>query len=211
MTDLPENNQAAPAAAPEANAPEQTFTKSEVQKILEEAKTYKARVQEYEQKMKAKEVEELTANQRWKELAELKEREAMEAMEKAEKLKAAVVQKEKISALKEAAMQAGIRKESIPDLRLIDFPEVNLQNGNEGEFTVTGADKAIQRLKALRPHWFQSSIPSVNSASPVVTGDGSSITFDDVKKAQAEYNKNPSAQNADKYKSALIQFKKQAK
>jgi len=193
------------------NAPEQTFTRSEVQKILEEAKSYKARVQEYEAKMKAKEVEELTANQRWKELAELKEREALDAMEKAEKLKAAVVQKEKISALKEAALQAGIRKESLPDLRLIDFPELNLQNGNEGEFTVTGADKAIQRLKALRPHWFQSSIPTVNSASPVVTGDGSSITFDDVKKLQNEYQKNPSAENADKYKSALIQFKKQAK
>lgn len=201
-----------PQESPEQNnAPEQTFTRSEVQKILEEAKAYKVKVQEYENRMKAKEVEELTANQRWKELAELKEREANEAMEKAEKLKAAVVQKEKISALKEAALQAGIRKESLPDLRLIDFPEVSLQNGNEGEFTVSGADKAIQRLKALRPHWFQSSIPSVNSASPVVTGDGSSITFDDVKKLQNEYQKNPSAENADKYKSALIQFKKQAK
>ena len=209
MTDLPENNQSPQSQEP-AQAPEQTFTKSEVQKILEEAKSYKARVAEYEAKMKAKEVEELTANQRWKELAELKEREAVDAIEKAEKLKAAVVQKEKISALKEAALQAGIRKESLPDLRLIDFPEVNLQNGNEGEFTVTGADKAIQRLKALRPHWFQSSIPTVNSASPVVTGDGG-ITFDDVKKAQADYTKNPSAENADKYKNALIQFKKQAK
>lgn len=208
MTDLPEQNQAAPA--PETQAPEQTFTKSEVQKILEEAKAYKVKVQEYEAKMKQKEVEELTANQRWKELAELKEREAMEVKEKAEKLKAAIVHKEKMSALKEAALAAGIRKESLPDLRLIDFPEVALQNGNEGEFSVSGADKAIQRLRALRPHWFSSSIPTVNSSSPVVTGDGG-ITFDDVKKAQAEYNKNPSAQNADKYKTALIQFKKQAK
>jgi len=211
MTDLPETNQAAQPQAPEASPAEQTFTKSEVQKILEEAKSYKAKVHEFEAKMKAKEVEELTVNQRWKELAELKEREASEAMDKAEKLKAAVVQKEKISALKEAAMQAGIRKESIPDLRLIDFPEVNLQNGNEGEFTVTGADKAIQRLKSWRPHWFQSSIPTVNSSSPVVTGDGSSITFDDVKKLQTEYNKNPSAQNADKYKNALQLYKKLAK
>ena len=207
MTESNEN-QAPPTEAP---APEQTFTKSEVQKILEEAKAYKSKVQEYEAKMKAKEVEDLTANQRWKELAELKEREAIEAIEKAEKLKSAFVTKEKLSALKEAALQAGIRKESLPDLRLIDFPEVNLQNGNEGEFTVSGADKAIQRLKALRPHWFQSSIPAVNSASPAVTGDGSSITFDDVKKLQNEYQKNPSAQNADKYKNALLQFKKQAK
>lgn len=201
-------NQAQPEETP---APEQTFTKSEVQKILEEAKSYKIKAQEYEAKMKAKEVEDLTANQRWKELAELKEKEAIEANEKAEKLKSAFVNKEKLSALKEAALQAGIRKESLPDLRLIDFPEVNLQNGNEGEFSVSGADKAIQRLKALRPHWFQSSIPAVNSASPAVTGDGSSITFDSVKKLQDEYKKNPSAENADKYKNALLQFKKQAK
>ena len=209
MTD--QDSQAQPQAQADAQAPEQTFTKSEVQKILEEAKAYKSKVQEYETKMKAREVEELTANQRWKELAELKEKEALEALEKAEKLKSAFVQKERISALKEAALAAGIRKESLPDLRLIDFPEVALQNGNDGEFTVSGADKAIQRLKALRPHWFQSSIPSVNSASPIVTGDGSSITFDDVKKLQNEYQKNPSAQNADKYKTALLQFKKQAK
>ncbi|NCX93651.1 MAG: hypothetical protein EBX40_03130, partial [Gammaproteobacteria bacterium] len=77
--------------------------------------------------------------------------------------------------------------------------------------SVSGADKAIQRLKALRPHWFQSSIPAVNSSSPVVTGDGSSISFDNVKKLQDEYKKNPSAENADKYKNALLQFKKQAK
>lgn len=197
--------------AEQNNAPEQTFTRSEVQKIIEEAKAYKVKMQEYESRMKAKEVEELTANQRWKELAELKEREAHEAMDKAEKLKSGIMAKEKISALKEAALQAGIRKESIPDLRLIDFPELSLQYGNEGDFTVQGADKAIQRLKSLRPHWFQSSIPAVNSASPVVTGDGSSISFNDVKRLQEEYQKNPSAQNADKYKSALIQFKKQAK
>jgi hypothetical protein len=207
MTESNENQ----APQPEAPASEQTFTKSEVQRILDEAKAYKAKVQEFESKIKAKEVEELTANQKWKELAELKEREASEASEKAEKLKLAFVNKEKMSALKEAALHAGIRKESLPDLRLIDFPEVNLQNGNEGEFTVSGADKAIQRLKVLRPHWFQSSIPAVNSASPAVTGDGGSITFDGVKKLQDEYKKNPSAENADKYKNALLQFKKQAK
>jgi hypothetical protein len=208
MTDqnMPPENQ-----APEQSAQEQTFTKTEVQRILDEAKSYKAKVQEFEAKMKAKEVEELTANQKWKELAELKEREAAEASEKAEKLKSAIINKEKISAIKEAALQAGLRKESIPDLRLIDFPEVTLQNSSEGEFSVSGADKAIQRLKALRPHWFQSSIPSVNSSSPVVTGDGSSISFDNVKKLQDEYKKNPSAENADKYKNALLQFKKQAK
>jgi hypothetical protein len=208
MTDqnMPPENQ-----APEQPAQEQTFTKSEVQRILDEAKAYKAKVQEFESKMKAKEVEELTANQKWKELAELKEREAAEASEKAEKLKSAIINKEKISAIKEAALQAGLRKESIPDLRLIDFPEVTLQNSSEGEFSVSGADKAIQRLKALRPHWFQSSIPAVNSSSPVVTGDGSSISFDNVKKLQDEYKKNPSAENADKYKNALLQFKKQAK
>lgn len=208
MTDqnMPPENQ-----APEQSTQEQTFTKTEVQRILDEAKSYKAKVQEFEAKMKAKEVEELTANQKWKELAELKEREAAEASEKAEKLKSAIINKEKISAIKEAALQAGLRKESIPDLRLIDFPEVTLQNSSEGEFSVSGADKAIQRLKALRPHWFQSSIPSVNSSSPVVTGDGSSISFDNVKKLQDEYKKNPSAENADKYKNALLQFKKQAK
>lgn len=202
-----------PEQAPEQtnnNAPEQSFTKDDVQKIIDEAKKYKSMVSDFENKLKAKEIEDLTKNQKWQELAELNEKMANDAIQEREKYKSAFANKEKMSALREAALQSGIRKESIPDLRLIDFPEIRLEANSEGEFTASGADKAIQRLKTLRPHWFQNAAPSVNSSSPVVTGDGGQLTADAVMKLQSEYNKNPNAANADKLKGAIFQFKKQA-
>lgn len=179
------------------------------QRLLDELKSAKARAQELETKFKQREVEELTKNQQWQQLAELKENEAKAAIEERDRLKTAFVQKEKMSALREAALQAGLRKESIPDLRLLDFPEIKLESNGEGEFTAQGADKAIQRLKALRPHWFQSAVPNINTSSPVATGDGSTITYETVKKLQDDYSKNPNSANAEKLKGALLQFKKQ--
>lgn len=180
-------------------------------KLMEELNKYRAKATELETKFKQRESDELKNNQKWQELAELKEKEAAQAIEEKEKLKSAIVTKEKMSAIREAAIQAGLRKESIPDLRLIDFPEVKLETNSEGEFTASGADKAIQRLKSLRPHWFQTAAPSINSSSPVVTGDSSAITYEKhVKPAQEEYNKNPTAANAEKLKGVLLQFKKQA-
>lgn len=179
------------------------------QKLIDELKKANAKVQEFESKFKQREIDELTKNQQWQQLAELKEKEASDAVSERDRLKTAFVQKEKMSALRDAALQAGLRKESIPDLRLLDFPEIKLESNGEGDFTATGADKAIQRLKALRPHWFQNAVPNVNSTSPVATGDGASITYETVKKLQDDYSKNPNSANAEKLKGALLQFKKQ--
>jgi len=196
----PDNQQPAPEPkpAPDINA-----------KLMEELNKYRAKATELETKFKQREVEELTKNQKWQELAELKEKEASDAIQERDKLKNAFVNKEKMSAIREAAIQAGLRKESIPDLRLIDFPEIKLETNSEGEFNAIGADKAVQRLKSLRPHWFQNAAPSINSSSPVVTGDGNSVSMEAVKKLQDEYSKNPNRANADKLTGALLQFKKQ--
>lgn len=196
--------------AQENNAPEQTFSKNDVQKILEEAKKYKSLALDYESKFKQREVDELTKNQKWQELAELKEKEAEKLKSDLDGFKTAFIRKEKLNALKEAALQQGIRKEALSDLRDVDFPEIKLETNPEGDFTVQGADKAIQRLKTLRPFWFQTSAPPVNSTSPVVTGDGSAVSHEAIYKLQDEYKKNPNAANADKLKGALLQFKKQA-
>ena len=164
QTDQVVNDPPPPNNAPDIN-----------QKILEELKKAKLEAKEAKDRLKTRETEELTKNQQYKELAELREKEALEAREETERYKTAVVKREKMSAIREAAIQSGIRKESIPDLRLIDFPELTLETNSEGEFTTAGADKAIQRLKTLRPHWFKPNVPKVNSDSPIVTGDGRSF------------------------------------
>ena len=180
------------------------------QKLMEELKKSKEKAKELETKIKQREVEDLKANQHWQQLAELKEKEANEAKEEATKLKTAVINDKKMTALREAAMGAGLRKESIDDLALIDFPELTLETVGEGKFTATGADKAVQRLKTLRPHWFKSGAPKVNTSSPEVTGDGSGALAAEqaMDAAQLEYDKNKTPANAEKLKSAIIAYKR---
>lgn len=200
---MSESTQTEPVDNQEQAAPQQAQPDINA-KLIEELNKYKTKANELETLFKKTKEEELTKNQQWQQLAELKEKEANEAIDKAEKLKTAFVQKEKMAAIREAAIQAGIRKESIPDLRLIDFPEIKLETNSEGEFNTSGADKAVQRLKTLRPHWFQSSTPNVNTASPSVTNSSSGVTWDDLKKAEAEAKKTG---KYEQYKELVLKYK----
>lgn len=198
--DQPELVTEQPAAA------EPTYSASEMRKVAEELSKMKAAAAEAATKLKQREMDDLAKNNEWQKVAEIKEREAAEAAESLNKFKSAFVQDKKMGSIRELAIQSGLRKESIQDLRYIDFPEVKIETNNEGEFVVSGSDKAIQRLKATRPHWFTSSPPSVNTASPGVTNSQNTVTYADLRKAQVEAEKTGKYEN---YKELLFKFKAQ--
>jgi hypothetical protein len=181
---------------------EPKYSKAEFDKILKEAKKYKDMAKEHEKQLKARELQELEKNNEWQRIAQMKEDEAKAAREEADKLKTSFVSREKMAAVREAAISSGLRKESIQDLRLIDFPEIKLETNDEGEFIVSGADKAVMRLKSLRPHWFQTAAPTVNTQTPTVTNSGSNISWADFKKIEAEYKKSPTRENEQKLRLA---------
>lgn len=184
---------------------------SALDRITAELARIKKENDEFKAKAKSQEIEAAKAANDWQKIADLKQKEAEEAQEKLERFKKAVSMDKKLSAVREEAIKAGLRKESISDLGYIDYPEVQLDTDNEGNFKVDGADKAIQRLKASRPHWFQSSVPNVNTQSPGVTGSGGKMTYNDIKVIEAEYKKNQTAANAEKLKKAYLDFKNQAR
>lgn len=207
-------NQEAPkqeAAQAQAQQAEKSYSAKDVERLVSELTTYKTKAVELENKFKNQELEQAKASQEWQKVAQLHEQTAKEYQEKFERFKGAVVSDKKLSAIREEAIRNGIRKESIADLGILDYPEVKLDTDNEGNFLVDGADKAVQRLKTLRPHWFQSAAPQVNAQSPSVTGTGGSVSWDDLKKLESEYKKNPNSANTEKYKSALLSYKASAK
>ena len=157
-------------------------------KILAELEKYKKMAKELESKMKNSEIEKAKKDQEWQRVAEIKEQEAREAQEKLDKFKNGFINDKKLTSIREEAIKAGIRKESMDDLRLIDFPEISLDPTDEGNFVVSGADKAVQRLKALRPHWFSSPTPTVNTTTPSVNG-ASKISLEDLRTAELEAKK----------------------
>ncbi len=185
---------------------EPKYSKAEFDKVLKEAKSASAKVREYEKQMKQREMQELEKNNEWQRIAQMKEEEAANARAEADKLKSSFVSREKQAAIREAAIQAGLRKESIQDLRLIDFPEIKLETNDEGEFIVNGADKAVMRLKSLRPHWFQKEAPTVHSQTPAVTNSGNKLSWEDFKKIEAEYKKTPSRENEQKLRLAYSKY-----
>lgn len=188
---------------PPEETQEPKYSKAEFDRMVARAKKADDLAREYEKKFKDREIAELEKNNEWQRIAEMKQKEAEDAKAETDKFKNAFVSKQKESAIREAAMAAGLRKESIQDLRLIDFPEIKLETNSEGEFTVSGADKAVMRLKSLRPHWFSTAAPKVNTDTPQVTNSGSTISWAEYKKIESEYNRSQTRENAEKLRQAM--------
>lgn len=204
-TDTTDNSTDQTTATPDQ---EEKVSKAEYLKAVEEANKFKKLDEENKRASKERELADLQKNQEWQKVAEIKENEAKAAKEEAEIIKKAFQSRVRHSAIKEAASAAGLRKESIQDLRLIDFPEVKIETDNDGEVNIVGVEKAVQRLKTLRPHWFQSGTPNINPSSPSVTSNSTATSWDSLKKAETEYKKNPSKENESKYRAAIQSFRK---
>ena len=168
---------------------EEMVSKAELQKVLDEMHKYKKTAKEYEATIKNQEKKKLEEQQEWQKLAELRKQEAEEAIAEAEKLKGSFLTSRKFEALKTAAMANGIRKEALDDLELLDFDDhVVVETTNTGKINILGAEAAVKKLKAQKPHWFGKSTGHVNSDNPeVVSGEG--ITMKKVMEAQAEARK----------------------
>jgi TolA-binding protein len=107
----------------------------------------------------------------WKTLYERKEQEAKEAAEKLNSFESTLTNTAKFSAVREAALRAGIRQEAISDLELVDFKDVIVERSPTGRIEVRGHESAVERLKTLKPHWFGKSV-NINSSIPTSSGQG---------------------------------------
>lgn len=195
-----EQQQTTEQAAPAAQA-------VDVDLVLAKLKAAEEKAAQYEAKMKEREVAELTAKQEWQKLAQMEAEEKKKAQQELDQLKAGIVKYEKVSALSAAALAAGLHKEAVQELSRLDFPEVKLETGVDGKKSIKGVEKAIQRLKTERPYLFKSATVNVNPNSPSTTTAGST-TFEAIRKLEIEYKKNPTKENANAYREALLSFKK---
>ncbi len=183
-----EDQNQTPQTEPQAEPQNDPTPEPKPNKLVAELEKYKKMAKELESKVKNSEIEKAKKDQEWQRVAEIKEQEAREAQEKLDKFKNGFITDKKLTSIREEALRAGLRKESIDDLSLIDFPEISLDPTDEGNFMVSGADKAVQRLKAIRPHWFSNPTPTVNTNTPSVNG-ASKISIEDLKTAELEAKK----------------------
>lgn len=142
----------------------------------------------------------------WKALATEWEAKAKESETKLNGMTSAIVNDKKMSAIKLEAKKAGILDSALEDLELIDFPEVGVETTSTGRMNVMGADRAVQRIKMSRPHWFSRSAPNINSNTPDVNPPGAKVTEAEIERLSAEARKTG---DWSKVKTAMQQYKTQ--
>ncbi len=142
----------------------------------------------------------LLEKEQFKELWEKAEKEKAEALKKGDEAILTVDRYIKQGALETAALQAGIRKEALPDLKLLGFDKLTVVK--EGtEVKVKGIEDFIADQKKTRPHWFgESPPPGFNGA-----GGGAGGGNQDGKPSAADLTKMQKEDPA-KYREAMKQL-----
>lgn len=151
------------------------------------------------------------AKEDYKSLAEHHESRARELETELTGLKSGLVNLKKNEALTAEAVKQGINPASIPDLELLDFDELTVETTSTGKILVSGADRAVHKLKVIRPHWFSKHVPSVNPATPNLgtpTNNGQ-VTLAELNAAESNWKKTKSDTDKKAYYDLIQKFKAQ--
>lgn len=201
---MPPAADANPPPAPEV----QMVPISELEKHVARIKELESKENAAREELKRKEMKDLERNQEWQKVSEIKEKEAEEAKNKYNGLKEAMVRREKYNALVQAAISGGILSEAKADLATVDLKELKIETNDEGDFSVLGADRLVTKLKTLKPHWFRTTQPNINPATPSATSSSSATGWDTLKKLEAAWKKTNSKVDEAAYRDALLSYKK---
>lgn len=132
-----------------------SVTLEEHQKTLTRLKSLEEERDALKKTSKDSELQQMKDQERWKEIAELKTREAEEANEKVDNMSTALQKREKMSSIRNAATQAGLRKDALDLLDLMEFPEVQIEATTLGNINIVGVSTAIEALKLKHPSLFR--------------------------------------------------------
>lgn len=159
-------------------------------KALGDIAKHKARIAELETANEKARVDKLKESENWQGLAKEYETRATNAESENKTLKESMVYDKKYSAVKTLALQSGLRKEALNDLELIDLFDVAIETTSTGRINVLNVDKAVERIKASRPHWFgKRGAVNINPGEPGVVTTGE-VKYNDLLKAEETAKKN---------------------
>lgn len=188
----------------------EVVSKEAYDKVKDDMHKYKAELAEMRKHIDDMKVQGHKAKEDWKSVAELHEAKAKDLETRYTGLKESLVKEKKLHALVTEAQKQGINPASLPDLELLDFDEMSIETTSTGKILTSGQDKAIARLKTLRPHWFNKTTPSINPATPELgRPSGSVVTVADLNTAEANYKKTRSESDKIAYFELIQKYKAQ--
>lgn len=145
----------------------------------------------------------------WKSVAQIHEDKAKDLESKYTNLKESLVRDRKVAKLTEEALKQGINPASVPDLELLDFDEMSVETTSTGKILVSGQDRAVAKLKQLRPHWFTKTVAGVNPTTPETARPNGLVTIADLNVAEAQYRKTKSDADKRAYFDIIQKYKTQ--
>lgn len=150
------------------------------------------------------------AKEDWKAVAAHHEEKAKDLETKYTGLKTSLLSEKKLTALTIEAQKRGINPAAIPDLDLLDMEEITVEATSTGKILVSGADKAVDSLMRIRPHWFSKSVPGINTATPEANRPSNgTVTVAELNAAGAQYNKSKSESDRKAYYDIIQKYKSQ--
>ena len=179
-----------PPVAPAISAEAYEQIKNDMHKFKRMAQESQEKEQQYLAKLKDVETNQAKSQGKYKELYE-------STLQEADKYKAqytetidSVLEDKKLSAVREFAMKHNIRKEALDDLDMIDMSGVVVETTDQGRYNVLGADSFVDKLKAVKPHWFTDATPpGVNNSTGNFDGKDKTYSPNEMLKLSKE---NPS-------------------
>lgn len=174
---------------PAPAAPTNHVEREAYEKVKADLHRYKTEAREKEAKLKSLEEEKLKEKEDWKTLAERKQAEADEWKTKYETTSSAVVTSTKLSAVKQAALAAGMHPGAVEDLSSMDLDGVTIETTSLGNHKVHGADSFIEELKRKKSYLFGGKKTTVAGGIPDVNAGGTQVTHSDLIKASLEAQK----------------------
>lgn len=128
-------------------------------RALDDMHKFKRENEETQAKLAKAEEERLREKEDWKGLAEREKVRAEKLETDNKKLTDVFLRTQKYSAVKTAALEAGLLPEAMDDLDLLDIDGVTVEATNTGRYVVSGAKEFVEEIKGKKSHWFKKTGP----------------------------------------------------
>ena len=209
--DTPTTGAPAPIETPTitTSAAPETVSKADLDRALQDLHKFKSQAAKLKEQIDLEKTNQMKAQNQWKDVAEQREREVAEWKGKSEALQTSYLSEKKYQQLSNAAQKLGLRPEALSDLESLDLEEIQIETTSTGKINVLGAEKFAERLKALKPHWFQEKpAPNVNASGQRVQDPPATVTTALILQAQKEGEKSG---DMSKYHGLVRQYQQQSR
>lgn len=182
------------------------------QRALSDMHTFKKEVQDLKTKLAERETQDAEKSGNYQKLYETEKAKVGDLDKRLKEVIAFNSDTHRLNEVRAAALAAGLRKDALADLELLDLSDLPVELTNRGRYIVEGVSTFVEGLKTSRGHWFQNAAaPNVNSGGGAPPPGNKEITPVDVVNAELKWKSSRSQQDQAAYIKLHADYNEQEK